>query len=164
MNFLRLGGFAGGASIAYWLGVGLDYAVAAGLIALGIYVALYWQNRFARIVGMMLMGAGIGWGCFAYGKTIGGAHCYAEWRAANVKADQEAKARDIAVAKLARDMAEQQTQELSKQNFDLQKQVSEYADYVSKNTKDRCRLATPDDVIRLCRIGGAGSKDCKGAK
>jgi len=151
-------------SVLWWFGLSLDYVAAGGLVALSIYVTLYWQNRFTRIVGMMLLLAGGVIGGAAYGKTNAAAHVYAEWRAANVKAAEEAKARDIAIAKLARDMAEQQTQELSKQNFDLQKQVSEYADYVAKNTKDRCRVANPRDIIELCRIAGAGSKDCKGAK
>jgi len=150
-------------SILWWFGLSLDYVVAFGLVALSIYVTLYWQNRFTRIVGMMLLLAGGIIGGVAYGKTGAAAHVYAEWAAANKRAEEEAKARDIAIAKLARDMAEQQTQELSKQNFDLQKQVADYADYVAKNTKDRCRIATPDDVKRLCAIG-SGSKDCKGAK
>lgn len=147
---------------AYWLHTALDYIIAGGLVAFGVYTAMYWQNRFARIVGIMIMGCGIGWGCFAYGKTIGGSAILEQWSEANKQAKADAEKRDIAIAKLAREMAEQQAGELAKQNFDLQKKVDDYEESV-KNAPD-CRRATADDIRRLCGIVGSGSPGCKGAK
>lgn len=149
-----------------WFHVAIDYVIAGGLIALGVYVTLYWQHRFARVVGMMLLGAGIGWGCFAYGRTIGGADCYRQWALANKQAKIDAENRDIAMAKLAREVAEQQRQELAKENFDLQKKLRDYDVWIATNiskSKAVCRLATPDDVRRLHDIWPA-TPSRKGAK
>ena len=146
----------------FWFKTTADYFIAGGLIALGIYVALYWQNRFARIIGMMLLGAGIGWGCFAYGRTIGGAECYRQWRAANEQARIDAIKRDADISRIAKDIADSQTAEIVASNEALQKKVTEYEN-ATKSAPD-CRRATDDDIKRLCSITGAGAPGCESAK
>jgi len=154
--------FGGLNQALFWLKTAADYLIAGGLVALGVYVALYWQHRFARIVGIMLVGGGIGWGCFAYGKTIGGAACYAQWRAANEQAKLDAQKRDAEIAQSARDFVEQQNKEIVFQNENLMEKVKEYEAATAKIAA-KCRIATPDDVKRLCDIGSA-SPECKSTK
>jgi hypothetical protein len=145
-----------------WFAALKDYIIAGGLIAIGIYVALYWQHRFARIVGMMLLGAGIGWGCFAYGRTVGGAYCYRQWEAANVKAKHDAEARDAEMELLTRAMADKYEKDLASQAADLQEKVKQYED-ATKNAAT-CRRATADDIRRLCNITGSTAAECKNTK
>jgi hypothetical protein len=163
LAFRGLGG-AGLLGVAlHYIQTGGDYIVAAFLVALGVYVLLYWQSRFVRIIGAMLLGSGIGWGCFAYGRSVGGEAIMNAWRAADKQARIEAAERDISMARLAKSLAEQYTVELSKENSELRKQVKDYEDAVKNSPAGR--RATADDIKRLCQLTGGKAPACrKGAK
>jgi hypothetical protein len=160
-----------------WFGLTVDYVIAAGMIAGGLYLAvlfdlavtnpLYWILRPIRWVGLALAIGGLSYGVYTYGKTVGvhegASACYQEWQQKNYEAriaklEQEANIKAEAAAK-----AEQALAEIASQADALQKQVDDYADEVKTLPKvlADCRRANDDDNKRLCQLTGNTDPGCK---
>jgi hypothetical protein len=131
--------------IAWWFGTTGIYILSGLLVLFG---ALFYRKN--SVMGIALLCTGIGWGSLNYGHSTGGAYVTRQWQAANAQAAQDAENRDIAIARLARDMAEKQANELATLAHDLNRKVLAY----EKATKDlsACRRATADDKRRLLNI------------
>lgn len=152
-----------------WLGIGVDYLLAAALIAGGGYVAFVLGaspinplGRLLHYVGLVLIAAGILVGAVTYGKATGAADCEAAWKAKNYEAQIAVLKRDAAAKTLAAETAARQAEALSAQNLTLQGKVDDYAD--AAKSFSACRRATGDDDRRVCDILGAAAPGCANSR
>lgn len=155
------------AFILSWLGISVDYLISAALfvgggaaVYFGITIPLL--GGILRWIGYLLMLAGIVFGAFSYGKSVGAVDCYSAWHQADIAAqtarqNQEANASDIA-EKTATELANK----LAQQNNDYQKQISQYQSTIAPTAT--CRLPTVDDDRRMCDIIGNNSPGCTNSK
>lgn len=153
--------------VALYVGVTVSYIIAAAMIGLGVYLAMFLgANPFAgplRFVGLCLIAAGMMIAAYNLGKANGAAACEAAWKAKNYEAQiarlrQERDAKDIAAATAA-----QQAEQLASENNESQRKIADY-----KETTDNlsgalaaCRRASDDDDKRLCAITGQSAAGCK---
>ena len=158
--------------ISMWLGIWLDYAIAALMIAGGVYLAilfdlasanpLYWLLKPLRWAGIGIACAGVLFGGYTYGKSVGAEAVTTEWKAKNLEAQierqkQELQARDEATKKV-----KEALEQIAEQKNDLEKQVADYQQAVAQLPV--CRRATDDDDRRVCDIIGNAAAGCKPAK
>lgn len=162
--------------ILSWLGIALEYLIAAAMILGGAYLAvlfdlaatnpLAWLIRPLRIVGYALIACGLLLGAYTYGKSIGGAAIEAEWRAKNLEAEIARLRLERDAKTAAAEEARNAEQEIRSRNDEANQQLASYkaaTDQLS-GALAACRRATDDDVRRLCDITGRSAPGCKPAK
>lgn len=156
-----------------WLGIGVEYIIAAVMIAGGAYLAilfdlaatnpLYWLLRPLRWIGIALVLGGVVLGSFTYGKTVGtisGARaCQEEWKRKNYEAQIARLKQEADANKAAAEKAAQEAQQLASEKDAQDKQLSDYQEIAAK--LPACRHATLDDDLRMCGITGNSPVGCK---
>ena len=89
---------------------------------------------------------------FTQGYNAGESECGARWDAANIKAAKDAKARDDAIAFLAKSEMQKANDDLQAQADDLQKKVEEYEKETKTRVGGNCPITQPDiDRLRSIR-------------
>lgn len=161
---------------SFYLGISLYYVISAALIAGGAYLAvlfdlaaanpLYWLLRPLRWVGMGLVGMGLIFGSFTYGKSNGAAIVTAEWKAKNLEV-QLARARQESNAQKA--AAQTAKEELARLKTEKDSQDEEIVQYQAATEKlsaaiIACRRSSNDDDRRVCHITGNSAVGCSRTK
>lgn len=108
-------------------------------------VVSFFTTPLGQVVGVVLLCVA----CFLAGSIAGARKEIARCHAADVDAQTRAAERDAAVKKLAAGLAAQQTEQLAKENQELNKKVAEYETALTR--KRACPLDA-DDVKRLRRL------------
>ena len=158
--------------ISTWLGIWLDFIIAALMIAGGLYLAvlfdlastnpLFWLLRPLRWVGIGLACYGLAFGFYAYGKSIGAEAVTAEWKAKNLEAQIERQKQELKAKDEAAKQVKDALQQIAEQKHDLETKVDEYAQAAAQLPV--CRRATGDDDRRVCDIIGNAAAGCRPAK
>lgn len=158
------------------LGIGVDYLIAAGMVAAGIYLAamfnlaatnpLSWLLTPLRYVGYALVVAGVAFGYGSFRESVGAAKCESAWKEKNLEQQVATLQRDLAAANLAAGLKAAEADSLAKQKQDSDDQITQWQDYTNSlsSSLSACRRATADDDRRLCAIIGNRAAGCKPAK
>ena len=156
-----------------WLGVWMDYLIAAALIGGGGYLAFVLGanplNPLAKLfhlIGLCLMVVGLIVAAVAYGKSVGAADVTAEWKAKNYEAQIDRLKQENSAQQLAAATAAEQAQQLASQANVQQSQIDDYKAATDKLSIAiaMCRRASSDDDRRVCLITRSNSDSCKPAK
>jgi hypothetical protein len=171
--------------VGEWLGIALDYVLAAGLVVAGAFLAFGLEAAVAalslpaalkkigdalvsplRFVGFALIAIGIAKGCVAYGKSVGAADCIAQSRLAALQEENASLKRDLAAKQAAEDERKNEVAALAQQKQESDGKVNDYAASIEKLSASlsACRRATRDDDRRLCDIIGDAAPGCKSAR
>lgn len=152
-----------------WLGIGIDYLIAAALIAAGVYLVFFVGGLFAkplRFVGALLIGTGLIIASYSYGKSVGAQKCEAEWKQKNYEAQIAELKREAAIKELAANLAKRQADQLASQNDDANSKINDYQSDVERlsSALASCRRATADDDRRMRDITGTKAGSDKNPK
>lgn len=145
--------------VSNWLGVALEYIVAAALVAGGGYLEfVIGPAPFGipalgspfRFLGRLVLAGGLVLGAITYGKSLGLKACAADARVAELQAENARLKLSAAMKDAASMSALSSLQTLARQNDAAQSQI---ADYQSRALSlDACRRATDDDDRRVRAI------------
>lgn len=159
-----------------WIGIAVEYLIAIALIVGGAYIAVFFDlavtNPLAflirplRVVGYALIACGLVLGGVTYGKGIGGAAVEAQWKAKNLEAQIARLKQERDAKQAAATYFQEKSDELAKQDNDNQIKIGDYRVAVAaySTTLRACRLATDDDVRRLCDITRNAAPGCKSSR
>ncbi len=146
-----------GLGAIHFFGIALDYLVAAGFVALGLY--LFGSLRW---IGMVLIVFGTIVGALAYGRSIEAARCISAGELADTKLQLAAARRDLAVSELTAKIRKTQLEELAKTRTQADDQIANWKQKAGRLAADarRCRAATRDDDRRLCALVAGKASGC----
>lgn len=162
-------------SVSHALGIGVDYLIAAAMVAAGIYLAAFfnlaaanplaWLLRPLRYVGYALVVAGVAFGYGTYRESIGAAKCAAAWKEKNLELQIANLSRDLTAAKTAAEFRKAEAERYAAQKRDDDEKINAYASYTEGLSASliSCRRASADDNRRLCAIVGNAAAGCKSA-
>jgi hypothetical protein len=157
-------------------GIAIDYLLAAGLMAAGIYIVGFFTvssaSPFYRFltplkwVGGAIAALGLIIGSVTFGKSIAASDCIAAGRLAAVQQENASLKRDLKAQRAATKAKEDEAAKLAAQQRDADDQIASWQSYAAtlSTAVAACRRATRDDDARLCKLLDNAAAGCRAAR